>query len=201
MTQPASSNQQNDTAPATDLGAERYIYHYPIGAKVFAILILVLIPVATAGFFQLAFRASSMGDRLIPTIMAIIIIGCAIFLAYRQAYFGWAVVTIYERGLRFDFWRKHLVIPWTSLGKFYLGPGRMANWHITDRDEHILCEIRTSLVGRASSAESGSGTSTEAAPPIIDALVEEGALIERDTPFRHYAPGPRSSRREKKKKA
>lgn len=197
MTQPASSNQQNDTAPATDLGAERYIFRYPTGAKVFAILILVLIPVATAGFFQLAYRASSLSDRLIPTIMAIVIIGCAIFLAYRQAYFGWAVVTIYERGLRFDFWRKHLVIPWTSLGKFYLGPGRMANWHITDRDEHILCEIRTSLVGRAASAEHGD----EAAPSIIDALVEEGALIERDTPFRHYAPGPRSSRRERKKKA
>lgn len=197
MTQPASSNQQNDTAPVSDLGAERYSYRYPTGAKVFAILILVLIPVATAGFFQLAFRASSLSDRLIPTIMAVIIIGCAIFLAYRQAYFGWAVVTIYERGLRFDFWRKHLIIPWTSLGKFYLGPGRMANWHITDRDEHILCEIRTSLVGRASSAEHGD----EAAPSIIDALVEEGALIERDTPFRHYAPGPRSPRRERKKKA
>ena len=199
--QPASSNQQHDPAPDIDLGAQRYIYRYPNGAKVFAIGILVLIPVATAGFFQLAFKASSLSDRLIPAAMAIIIVGCALFLSYRQAYFGWAVITIYERGLRFDFWRKHLVIPWANLGKFYLGPGRMANWHITDRDEHILCEVRTSLVGRASSAESGSGASAEAAPSIIDAMVEEGGLIERDTPFRHYAPGPRSSRRERKKKA
>ena len=199
--QPASSQQQNDPAPDTDLGAQRYVYRYPTAAKLFAILILLLIPVATAGFIQLALKAGSMGDRLIPTIMVIVIIGCALFLAYRQAYFGWAVVTIYERGLRFDFWRKHLVIPWTNLGKFYLGPGRMANWHITDRDEHILCELRTSLVGRASSAEGGTGASVETAPSIIDALVEEGKLIERQEPFRHYAPGPRSARRERKKKA
>ncbi len=199
--QPASSQQQSDPAPDADLGAQRYVYHYPTTAKILAILILLLIPVATAGFFQLAFKASSTSDRLIPAIMAIIIIGCALFLSYRQAYFGWAVITIYERGLRFDFWRKHLVIPWTNLGKFYLGPGRMASWHITDRDEHILCELRTSLVGRASSTQSESGASAEAAPSIIDALVEEGRLIEREEPFRHYAPGPRSSRRERKKKA
>jgi hypothetical protein len=199
--QPASSQQQNTPAPDADLGAERYVYRYPTGAKVFAILILLLIPVATAGFIQLVLRAGSLSDRLIPAIMAIVIIGCALFLSYRQAYFGWAVVTIYERGLRFDFWRKHLVIPWTNLGKFYLGPGRMANWHITDRDEHILCELRTSLVGRASSPESETSASVEPAPSIIDALVEEGGLIEREEPFRHYAPGPRSSRRERKKKA
>ena len=199
--QPASSQQQNNHAPGTDLGAQRYIYRYPTSAKILAILILVLIPVATAGFFQLMFKASSMSDRLIPAIMVIVIIGCAIFLSYRQAYFGWAVITIYERGLRFDFWRKHLVIPWTTLGKFYLGPGRMASWHITDRDEHILCELRTSLVGRASKAEDGAGASAEAAPSIIDALVEEGGLIEREEPFRHYTRGPGSSRRERKKKA
>lgn len=199
--QPASSQQQNNAAPDADLGAQRYIYRYPTGAKVFAILILVLIPVATAGFIQLALKAGGLSDRLIPAIMAILIIGCALFLSYRQAYFGWAVVTIYERGLRFDFWRKHLVIPWTNLGKFYLGPGRMASWHITDRDEHILCELRTSLVGRASSVDGETGASAEPVPSIIDALVEEGRLIEREEPFRHYAPGPRSSRRERKKKA
>ena len=126
--------EQNDAAPAPDLGTQRYVYRYPTGAKLFSIFILLLIPVATAGFIQLALRPGSLSDRLIPAVMAILIIGSALFLAYRQAYFGWAVITTYERGLRFDFWRKHLVIPWTTLGKFYLGPGRMANWHITDRE-------------------------------------------------------------------
>lgn len=199
--QPASSKPQNNSAPDSDLGAQRYIYRYPIAAKMFAIGILVLVPLATAGFIQLAFKPGNLSDRLISALMAIVIIGCAIFLSYRQAYFGWPVITIYERGLRFDYWRKHLVIPWTNLGKFYLGPGRMANWHITDRDEHILCEVRTSLVGRAASVEGGTGASAEAAPSIIDAMVQEGGMIEREMPFRHYAPGPRSSRRERKKKA
>ncbi len=71
----------------------------------------------------------------------------------------------------------------------------MASWHLTDRNDHLVCELRPSIAGRAA------GTSAEAAPSIIEAIVQEGGLIERDTPFRHYAPGPRTSRREKKRKS
>lgn len=194
----STSSQPQTNRPADDaLGARRYVYRYPLAAKLIALGIVLLAPVAIAGFLQLVLRPGSLSDRIIPAVMAVIIVGCAAFLAYRQAYFAWSVITIYERGLRFDFWRKHLVIPWSSLGKFYLGPGRMTSWHITDRDEHILCELRTSISGRSINEETGAASGA-AAPSIIDAIVEEGGLTERELPFRHYAPGARGPRKKKK---
>jgi hypothetical protein len=191
---PSTSSQPQSAEDA--LGTRLYEYRYPLAAKLIAIGIVLLAPVAIAGFLQLVLRPGSFSDRIIPAVMAVIIVGCAAFLAYRQAYFAWSVITVYERGLRFDFWRKHLVIPWTNLGKFYLGPGRMPSWHITDGDEHILCELRTSLSGRRVDQETGA-TTPEIAPSIIDAIVEEGRLTERELPFRHYAPGARGPRKKK----
>jgi len=195
---PSTSSQPQTNRSDDALGAQRYEYRYPLVPKLIAIGIVLLAPLAIGGFLQLVLRPGNVSDRIIPAVMAVIIVGCAAFLAYRQAYFAWSVITIYERGLRFDFWRKHLVIPWTGLGKFYLGPGRMPSWHITDREEHILCELRTSLSGRRVSQVSGA-VSSAAAPSIIDAIVEEGGLAERLIPFRHYAPAAGRGPRKKKK--
>ncbi len=195
--QPPAFNQYVISTPDADLGAQRYEYRYPLTSRLIAIGLLLLAPLGAAGFILLALRPASLNDQLIPAFMALVLIGGSLYLAYRQASFAWTVITIYEYGLRFDFWTKHLVIPWTQLGKLYLGPGRMPTWHITDRDDHILCELRASAVGRAFSAdgrEPAPGTNT---PSIIDALVEEGGLIEREHPFRHYTPGPQSRRKER----
>lgn len=191
MTSSPSRQPPNDDADT--LGARRYEYRYPFSAKLLVFAILVLIPLSTTAFIVQTLTPGSVSDRVVPGLMALILIGAGAFLAYRQAYFAWSVITIYERGLRFDFWRKHLVIPWSSLGKLYLGPGRMPKWHITDKDENILCELKTNAVGRAFN-ESGS----EPAPAITDAIIEQGQMACYETPFRYYAPAPKGTRKSQK---
>ncbi len=190
MTSSSPPQTQSDTA---GLGARCYEYRYPLSARLTVFAILIAIPLATAGFIAQAIHPGSVADRLLPGLMALILIGAGIFLAYRQAYFAWSIITVYERGLRFDFWRKHLIIPWNSLGKFYLGPGRAPKWQITDKEENILCELKTNAVGRAFS-EGGS----ESAPDITHAIIEQGHMTLYETPFRHYVPAPKRARNSKK---
>jgi hypothetical protein len=196
MTAP-SSRQQAPTDPADALGARRYEYRYPISTKLVVFGILVLIPLATSAFLSQAFRSAAVADRVVPGLMALILIGAGAFLAYRQAYFAWSIITIHEQGLRFDFWNKHLVIPWSNVGKFYLGPGRAPKWHLTDKDERILCELRTNAVGRVCDEQSDPPAQ---APLITDAIIEQGSMTLYETPFRYYVPGPKSTRRSKKSK-
>ncbi|HEY7349975.1 MAG TPA: DUF6585 family protein [Ktedonobacterales bacterium] len=194
-----SSSRQQAANDADTLGARRYEYRYPLSAKLIAFAILVFIPLATTGFLTQSFASAGLADRVVPGLMALIVIGAGVFLVYRQAYFAWSVITVYEQGLRFDFWRKHLVIPWSRLGKFYLGPGRAPKWHITDKDENILCELKTNAVGRAFTEGSAEPAQTAAPAPIItDAIIEQGNMTLYETPFQFYAPAPRCSRRNKK---
>jgi hypothetical protein len=187
-----SSPRQQTTPDADTLGAPRYEYRYPLSAKLLVFGLLVLIPLATAAFISQAIRPGSPADRVVPALMGLILIAVGAFLTYRRAYFAWSVITVHERGLRFDFWRKHLVIPWTDLGKLYLGPGRAPKWHITDKDERILCELKTSAVGQVC------GEAGEAAPLITDAIIEQANMTLYETPFPHYVPAPRGTRKSKK---
>jgi hypothetical protein len=190
-----SSSSRQQTAPdsADVLGAPRYEYRYPPSAKVLVFGLLVLIPLSTAAFLSQAIRPGDIADRVVPGLMGLILIGVGAFLAYRQAYFAWTVITVHEQGLRFDFWNKHLVIPWTGLGKFYLGPGRAPKWHITDRDERILCELKDNAIGQGC-GEASAGP----APRITDAIIELGNMTLYDTPFKHYFPAPQGNRKSKK---
>ncbi len=188
----SSSARQQTTDDADALGARRYEYRYPLSAKLLVFGLLILIPLIAAAFLSLALRPGDATDRVVPALMGLILIGAGAFLAYRQAYFAWSVITIYEQGLRFDFWRKHLVIPWTTLGKLYLGPGRAPKWHITDKDERILCELKTNAVGQICGEAGG------AAPPITDAIIEQASMTRCETPFPHYVPAPRGTRKSKK---
>ncbi len=189
----SASGQQTSSASADGLGAQRYEYRYPFSAKALVFGFLILIPLSTAAFLSQAIAPGSLSDRAVPGLMGLILIAVGAFLAYRQAYFAWAVITIYEQGLRFDFWNKHLVIPWSNLGKLYLGPGRAPKWHITDPDEHIICELKTNAVGQVCE-----GNSATAAPLITEAIIEQANLTHYETPFDHYAPAPRGTRKSKK---
>jgi hypothetical protein len=193
----SSSRQQTTNDAADALGARRYEYRYPLAAKLIVFGILVLIPFSTVAFITQAIQQGSASDRVVPALMALILIGAGAFLAYRQAYFAWSVVTVYEQGLRFDFWGKHLVIPWTNLGKFYLGPGRAPKWHVTDKEEHILCELKTNAIGHAFNDSSDAPSQ---APDITDAIIEQGNMTLYETPFRYYAPAPRGMRKARKSK-
>ena len=186
-----SSSRQQTTPDADTLGARRYEYRYPLSAKLLVFGLLLLIPLIAAAFLSLALRPGDVADRAVPALMGLILIAASAFLAYRQACFAWAVITIYEQGLRFDFWRKHLVIPWTTLGKLYLGPGRAPKWHITDKDERIMCELKTSAVGQVC-GEADSG----AAPLITDAIIEQANMTLYETPFPHYVPARRGTRKQ-----
>jgi hypothetical protein len=188
----SSSPHQGTTNAADTLGARRYEYRYPLSAKLLVFGLLALIPLAVAAFLSQAIRPGSTADRVVPALMGLILIGVGAFLAYRQAYFAWSVITIYEQGLRFDFWRKHLVIPWNTLGKFYLGPGRAPKWHVTDKDERILCELKTNAVGQVCGAAGG------AAPLITNAIIEQAHMTLYETPFPHYIPARRGTRKSKK---
>ncbi|HEY7357094.1 MAG TPA: DUF6585 family protein [Ktedonobacterales bacterium] len=186
----ASSAPQQTTPDAADtLGARRYEYRYPLSAKLLVFGLLMLIPLIAAAFLSLALRPGDTADRSVPALMGLILIGASAFMAYRQAYFAWSVITIYEQGLRLDFWRKHLVIPWTTLGKLYLGPGRAPKWHITDKDERIMCELKTSAVGQVCGEAGG------AAPLITDAIIEQASMTLYETPFPHYVPARRGTRK------
>jgi hypothetical protein len=195
MTTSSSSRQQTPSDSADALGAQRYEYRYPLSAKLLVFGILVLIPLSTAAFISQAIRSAGLADRAVPGLMALILIGAGAFLAYREAYFAWSVITIHEQGLRFDFWGKHLVIPWSRLGKFYLGPGRAPKWHITDADDHILCELKTNAVGRVCGEASNPPA---AAPSVTDAIIEQANMTLYETPFRYYAPAPKGTRKNKK---
>ncbi|GEM_PF-2103861 len=192
------SRQPSADSSAEALGARRYEYRYPTASRLIALGFLLLIPVVIGLFLRLVLQPASFNDRLVPAVMAIILILCAAFLTYRQAYFAWTTFTIYEGGLRLRFWRKHLVIPWSNLGKLYLAPGRMPRWQIVDRNEHLLCELRTSAVGRVVS-ESDAPNQAQA-PKITDAIIEQANLTLYEKPFRHYAPAPKDSRPKKKAK-
>jgi hypothetical protein len=195
----SSSRQQSDHPTAEALWTPRYEYRYPLASKLLVILILVLIPFSTAAFITQAIASAGLADRLVPGLMALILIAAGAFLAYRQAYFAWSVITIYEQGLRFDFWRKHVVIPWSSLGKLYLGPGRMPKWFVTDPEDNILFELKTNAVGHPlgeTGAEAAQGA--KSALLITDAIIQQGNLIEYETPYRYYGPAPRGTRRTKK---
>ncbi len=197
---PPSSRQQTSSAPIDALGAPRYEYRYPVAAKVLAIAIVLLIPVSTTAFIQQVVTAPTFNDRLLPLVMALILIGAGVYLAYRQAYFAWTVVTIHERGLRHDFWFKHVVIPWSKLGKFYLGPGRVPRWHVVDKDEQILCEIRTGAIGRALGEQRSDPEQAQTpTPTITDAIIEQAHLTLYETPFRYYALPPGGRRAPKRK--
>lgn len=193
----SSSRQSSADESAEALGARRYEYHYPTTSRLIALGFLLLIPVVIGLFLRLVLQPASLNDRLVPAVMAIILVACAAFLTYRQAYFAWTTFTIYEGGLRLRFWRKHLVIPWSNLGKLYLAPGRMPRWQIVDRNEHLLCELRTSAVGRVVS-ESGAPGQAQA-PKITDAIIEQANLTLYEKPFRHYAPAPRGTSKRKAK--
>lgn len=192
----SSSRQQAAPISAEALGERRYEYRYPFSAKVLVFGFLLLIPLSTAAFLAQAIRASAVADRVLPALMGLILIGAGAFLAYRQAYFAWAVITIHEQGLRFDFWNKHLIIPWSNLGKLYLGAGRAPKWHITDPDEKILCELKTNAVGRAFGETSATPAS---APLVTNAIIEQGNMTLYETPFSYYAPAPKGTRKTKKK--
>ncbi len=193
----SSSHQQAAHISAEALGERRYEYRYPYSAKVLVFGFLLLIPLATAAFLSQAIRSATVADRVVPGLMGLILIAAGAFLAYRQAYFAWAVITIHEQGLRFDFWNKHLVIPWSNLGKLYLGPGRAPKWHITDPDEHILCELKTNAVGRAF----GDTSATPARTPLVtNAIIEQANMTLYETPFPYYAPAPKGTRKLKKSK-
>ncbi len=194
----SSSRQSSADESAEALGARRYEYRYPTTSRLIALGFLLLIPVVIGLFLRLVLQPASLNDRLVPAVMAIILVACAAFLTYRQAYFAWTTFTIYEGGLRLRFWRKHLVIPWSNLGKLYLAPGRMPRWQIVDRNEHLLCELRTSAVGRVVS-ESDAPNQAQA-PKITDAIIEQANLTLYEKPFRHYAPAPKDSRPKKKAK-
>lgn len=194
MTAP-SSRQQAANDPADALGAQRYVYRYPLSAKLLVFGLLVLIPVATSAFIVQAISAGSVAGGSVPALMALVLIGAGAFLAYRQAYFAWSVISIHEQGLRFDFWNKHLVIPWSGMSKFYLGPGRAPRWHLTDKDERILCELKTNAVGRVCGEQSNPPTH---APLITDAIIEQGNMTLYETPFRYYVPTPKGGRKSKK---
>jgi len=198
---PPSSRQQSSRAPTDALGAPRYEYRYPFAAKAIAIAIVLLIPLSTTAFIQQVVAAPTFNDRLLPLTMALILIGAGVYLAYRQAYFAWTVVTIYERGMRVDFWFKHLVILWSQLGKFYLGPGRVPRWQVVNKDEQILCEIRIGAIGRALGEQSSDPEQAQTpmpTPTITDTIIEQAHLTLYETPFRHYAPPPGGARRSKK---
>jgi len=180
---------------ANALGAPRYEYRYPASAKVLVFGLLLLIPLSTAAFLSQAIRPGDLSDRVVPGLMGLILIGVGAFLAYRQAYFAWAVITIYEQGLRFDFWNKHLVIPWASLGKFYLGPGRAPKWHITDKDERIICELKDNAVGRIYGEPAQTAAQTLR---LTEAIIEQGNMTLYETPFKHYFPAPQGTRKRKK---
>jgi hypothetical protein len=195
MTTP-TSRQQTTPEPADPLGAPRYEYRYPTSSKVLVFGLLLLIPLSTAAFLSQAFLPGDISQRAVPALMGLILIGVGAFLAYRQAYFAWAVITIYEGGLRFDFWNKHLVIPWTNLGKFYLGPGRAPKWHITNTDEQIVCELKDNAVGRVI----GEGNNGQA-PRLTEAIIEQGNMTLYETPFKHYFPAPQGTRKRKKSKS
>jgi hypothetical protein len=192
----SSSREQAAPTSAEALGERRYEYRYPTSAKLLVFGLLLLIPLSTAAFLSQAIRSATLADRVVPGLMGLILIAAGAFLAYRQAYFAWAIITIHERGLRFDFGNKHLIIPWTNLGKLYLGPGRAPKWHITDPDEHILCELKNNAVGRAFGEPSAT---PGRAPLLTDAIIEQANLTQYDTPFSHYAPAPQGTRKLKKK--
>ncbi len=198
MTSPSA--RQQTTPNATDaLGGARYEYRYPLSSKLLVFGLLLLIPLSAAAFLSQAFRPGDLSDRVVPGLMGLILVAVGAFLAYRQAYFAWSVITIYEGGLRFDFWNKHLVIPWNTLGKFYLAPGRAPKWHITDKDDHILCELKDNAVGRVCGKPGDAAAQTAApAPRITDAIIEQGNMTLYETPFKHYFPAPQGTRKRKK---
>jgi hypothetical protein len=194
MTSPTSRQRAND-APADALGTQRYEYRYPALDKLLVVGIILMIPFATAGFASQALQPGSLNDRLLPAIMALIMIGAGLYLAYRQASFAWTVITIHEQGMRVKSWHKHLIIPWNTIGKLYTGSGRLKRWQLEDQDGRILYELRPGAAGRVLSE---SDQPNIEAPALTDAVIEQAHLRLYETPFRHYAPAPKGTRKQKK---
>ncbi len=190
------SRQPDQSASADELGARLYEYRAPASAKLLALGICLVIPAMIAAFLPQVLRPTSLNDRLLPAFMALVLLVAGAFLAYRQAYFAWSVITIHEHGLRLDFWRTHLRIPWSSVSKFYL-TGRSPRWHLLDADEHVLCELKSTTNGQAFST-TGQPLPEQQVLPLPDAIIEQAGLVLQETPYRHYAPAPRSPRKGKK---
>jgi hypothetical protein len=192
----APSQQHDQPASAEALGARLYEYRAPASAKLLALGICLVIPALIAAFLPQVFRPASLNDRLLPAFMALVLLVAGAFLAYRQMYFAWAVVTIHEHGLRLDFWRTHLRVPWSSVQKFYV-TGRSPRWHLLDADEQVLCELKATSNGQAFSA-TGDPLPEQQVLPLPDAIIEQAGLVLQETPYRHYAPAPKSPRKKKK---
>ncbi|HEY7123043.1 MAG TPA: hypothetical protein VH540_03740 [Ktedonobacterales bacterium] len=191
-----SSRQHDQSSSAETLGARLYEYRAPASAKLVALGICIVIPVMVALFLPQILRPASLNDRLLPTFMLLVLVLAGAYLAYRQAYFAWAVITIHEHGLRLDFWRTHLRVPWASVRKFYL-TGRSPRWHLLDADERVLCELKSTSNGQAFTT-TGDPLPEQKVPPLPDAIIEQAGLVLQETPYRHYAPAPRSQRKGKK---
>ncbi len=194
-----SSRQHDQPSSAETLGARLYEYRAPASAKLLALSIFIIIPAMIALFLPQVFRPASLNDRLLPAFMLLVLVLAGAFLAYRQAYFAWAVITIHERGLCLDFWRTHLRVPWASVHKFYLTSGRSPRWHLLDADERVLCELKSKSLGQAFTT-TGDPLPEQKVPPLPDAIIEQAGLVLQEIPYRHYAPAPKAPRKGKKGK-
>jgi hypothetical protein len=196
MNSPTSRQHDQPTSAETP-GARLYEYRAPASAKLLAIGLCLVIPAVIAAFLPPILRPASPNDRLLPAFMALVLLVAGASLAYRQVYFAWAVITIYEHGLRLDFWRTHLYVPWASVSKFYLTVGRSPRWHLLDASEQILCELKSTSSGQAFTT-TGDPLPEQKVPPLPDAVIEQAGLVLQETPYRHYAPAPPSPRQGKK---